>query len=892
MARLAMEERGRSALFPPLVSFRSARYRAAYRQPLTSSANACGKEPLMSKERAVTSRNAPAIATAPSVPHSADAELLKLYGCGPVQFSGTADGLYERHLVFDAVTDVSAADLRAQYEAVAHSVRDVLSQRWIQTENTYQRENPKRIYYLSMEFLIGRSLTNNIANLLLDPAIKHAVNTKSLDWMRILEQEPDAGLGNGGLGRLAACFLDSMATLQLPAMGYGLRYEYGIFKQSIESGWQREEPDNWLRRADPWEVVRPNETVEVKLNCSFVLKGDRLQIVSGEPSSLIGIPYDRPVVGYGGRTINTLRLWAAAAPDYFDFQRFSSGDFVAALTESLAAESLTRVLYPDDSTARGQALRFFQEYFLVAASLADLVRRFRRNNNDWSLFPDKVAVQMNDTHPSLAVPELMRILLDDAHLGWDEAWDITQRSLAYTNHTLLPEALEKWPLEWFATFLPRHLEIIFEINRRLVDSVRERFPGDEGRVQRVSLVDETAPRRIRMANLAIVGSHSTNGVAAIHSGLLRTVTVKDLSDMFPDRFNNKTNGVTPRRWLLLANPALADVITDAIGDRWIADLSELCRLKALADHANFRTRFRRAKQDAKLSFAAWLKSTQGLLVDPDTIFDAQVKRIHEYKRQLLNALRIIVLYNRLRENPGLEMWPRTFFFAGKAAPAYVLAKLIIKLINSISAAIDADPAVRGRLKVIFLPDYNVSLAEHLIPATDVSNQISTAGYEASGTSNMKFMMNGALTLGTRDGATIEMAEEAGEENFFLFGLTANEVAASQSWYNPYWHYQSDGETRTALDMIASDYFSRNEPGIFAPLTDALLTKGDHYMHLADLRSYLAADQRLLQLYADPDAWTRVAIRNVAGSGKFSSDRTIAEYAADIWNARPCPVSCD
>jgi len=843
----------------------------------------------MSKARQMHSRNRTAEETTTAGANPVASELLERYGCGPVRFSGTNDGLYERHLVFDSVVDMPAADLRAQYEAAARSVRDVLSQRWVRTENVYHRANPKRVYYLSMEFLIGRSLSDTIRNLLLDPTVKHAIYAKSLDWMRIVEEEPDAGLGNGGLGRLAACFLDSMATMQLPAMGYGLRYEYGIFKQSINNGWQLEQPDNWLRRADPWEVARPNESVEVKLNCSFYLKDGRLQ-VSREPSSLMGIPYDRPVVGYGGKTINTLRLWAAAAPDYFDFQRFSSGDFVAAFEESLAAESITRVLYPDDSTCRGQGLRFLQEYFLVAASLADLVRRFRRNNDDWSLFPEKVAIQLNDTHPSLAVPELMRILLDDAHLGWEKAWDITQKTLAYTNHTLLPEALEKWQLEWFETLLPRHLEIIFEINRRFLDSVRESFPGDEERVERMSLVEETPRRRIRMANLAIVGSHSTNGVAAIHSRLLRTMTVKDFAEMFPDRFNNKTNGVTPRRWLLLANPALAEVITEAIGDRWITDLGELGRLKALADHADFRNRFRRAKHDAKLNFAAWLKSTHGLHVDPDSIFDCQVKRIHEYKRQLLNALRIVVLYNRLRENPDLDMLPRTFFFAGKAAPAYVLAKLIVKFINNISAVIDGDPAVRGRLRVLFLPDYNVSLAEHLIPATDVSNQISTAGYEASGTSNMKFMMNGALTLGTRDGATIEMAEEAGEENFFLFGLTADQVAGSQDWYNPYWHYQSEAETRAALDLIFADHFSRNEPGIFAPLRDTLLTNGDHYMHLADLRSYLEADQNLLQLYADPDAWTRMAIRNVAGSGKFSSDRTIAEYAAEIWNVKPCPVS--
>jgi starch phosphorylase len=817
------------------------------------------------------------------------AKLPEQYGCGLVHLTGTDNALYERHLIFDNIIKPSAVGPRERFEAFAHSVRDVLSQRWILTEDTYERENPKRVYYLSMEFLIGRSLANNVTNLLLDPIVKQVVERKNLDWPTLLEQEPDAGLGNGGLGRLAACFLDSMATMQLPAMGYGLRYEYGMFRQTIQDGWQHEKPDNWLRRPDPWEVVRPHEQVEVKLNCSFEVRGGTLRAVEGKPSSLIGIPFDRPVVGYGGKTINTLRLWSAAAPDFFDFQAFSHGEFVGAVAETLEAEALTRVLYPDDSTSLGQGLRFVQEYFLVACSLADLVRRFRRSNREWSTLPDKAAIQLNDTHPSMAVPELMRILLDEAHLGWDQAWDLTQRTLAYTNHTLLPEALEKWPVEWFERLLPRQLEIIFEINRRLLDSVRGRFPGDDGRVARVSLIEEGSSKHVRMANLAIVGSHSTNGVAAIHSGLLRTMTVKDLADLFPDRFSNKTNGVTPRRWLRLANPALAHLITEAIGDGWITDLGLLCKLKPRAGDKSFRNAFHQAKRQAKEQFARWLKATSNLTVDVDSIFDCQVKRIHEYKRQLLNALRIVVLYNRLRENPALKMAPRTFFFGGKAAPAYHLAKVIIKLINNLARTIEADPAMRGRIKVVFLPEYCATLAEHLIPASEVSNQISTAGYEASGTSNMKFMMNGALTIGTRDGATIEMAEEAGEENFFLFGLTADQVAKSRSSYNPHWHYDHEPETRAALDLIFSDHFSREEPGIFAPLRDTLLTNGDHYMHLADLKSYMDADQRLLELYADPDAWAQKAILNVAGSGKFSSDRTIAEYAASIWNAEPCPV---
>ena len=811
------------------------------------------------------------------------------YGCGPVQFSGTDEALYERHLLFDSGVDLADATARDRFEALARSVRDVLSQRWLLTEKTYKQENPKRLYYLSMEFLIGRSLANNVTNLLLAPLTDQFTQDKKLNLLEILEQEPDAGLGNGGLGRLAACFIESAATLQLPAMGYGLRYEYGIFKQSIQNGWQHETPDNWLRSPDPWEIARPNERVEVSVGCSFELSGGTLRPVPGRPTTLIGIPFDRPVIGYGGSTINTLRLWAAAAPDYFKFEEFSHGDFVEAFTQTLGAETLTRVLYPDDSRVMGQGLRLLQEYFLVACSLADAVRRFQRSNLDWSSFADKVAIQMNDTHPSLAVPELMRILVDQEHLQWDEAWRVTRNTLAYTNHTLLPEALEKWPVAWLEEMLPRQLEIIYEINRRFLGDVRGRFPADKDRIQRVSLVEDGPESKVRMANLAVVGSHSTNGVAEIHSKLLRETTLKDLAEIFPERFNNKTNGVTPRRWLQLCNPGLSALITDATGDGWIADLSELSKLSAFIEDGGFRDDFRKAKRNAKRQFCDWLRQSTGQTVDPESIFDCQVKRIHEYKRQFLNALRIVVLYNRLRQDPGLNLHPRTFLFAGKAAPAYQLAKVIIKFINNLAATIDGDPAVRERLKVVFLPDYCVSLAEHLIPASDVSNQISTAGYEASGTSNMKFMMNGALTIGTRDGATIEMAAEAGEENFFLFGLTAEQVMSSRGWYNPSWHYENDPETRQALDLIFSNHFSSDEPGVFEPLREMLLTQGDHYMHLADLKSYLTADAQMSALYADSDKWARKAILNVAGSGKFSSDRTIAEYATEIWGVRPCPI---
>jgi len=815
--------------------------------------------------------------------------LIEPFDSGPVAFSGTPDAAYERRLVFDHVVRLDRADARQRFEAVAWALRDLLTQRWLKTDETYDQANPKQVYYLSMEFLVGRSLANNILNLQVEPIVREAMEREKLDWAQLAEMEPDAGLGNGGLGRLAACFVDSMATLELPAIGYGLRYEYGMFRQEIDGGQQVEHPDHWLRRPDPWEVIRSGESVHVGLNCAFRLREGRLEVDREVPTVLVGTPYDRPVVGYGGRTVNTLRLWSAATQQDFNFVEFTGGDFFDAVHEKVAAESLTRVLYPDDSTPRGKGLRFLQEYFLVACSLADILARFRRRGNDWSTLADKVAIQLNDTHPALAVAELMRILLDQAKLGWDEAWHLTVRTLAYTNHTLLPEALETWPVTLFEIVLPRHLDIIYEINRRFLDDVRSRYPGDEERVRRVSLIQEGLEKRVRMANLAIVGSHSTNGVAEIHSRLLRATVVRELAEFLPERFNNKTNGVTPRRWLLLANPDLSGLITEAVGDGWVTDLDRLRKLVPLAEDPAFRDGFRRTHRAAKARFVVWLKSTTGQTVDPNTIFDSQIKRIHEYKRQLLNVLHILVLYNRLREDSGLDVPPRTFFFAGKAAPAYTLAKLIIRLINDVAATIDADPTVRGRLKVLFLPEYNVSLAQRLIPASDVSEQISTAGYEASGTSNMKFMMNGALTVGTRDGATIEMAGAAGEENFFLFGLTAEQVQSSRGWYNPRWHYEHEPETRRALDLIASGELSRGESTIYRPIWDALLTHGDYYMHLADLTAYVRTQEQVGQLYRQPEAWARQAILNVGHSGKFSSDSTIGEYAADIWGAEPCSV---
>jgi starch phosphorylase len=813
---------------------------------------------------------------------------LKQYECGPLKF--TSSDIYDRNLVFDHKVSVENATQRERFEALGRSVRDLLMQRWLKTDATYDRVDPKRVYYVSMEFLIGRSLANNIMNLGVERlVIDDLESDQARDWRKLAEEEPDAGLGNGGLGRLAACFIESLATLGIPAVGHGLRYQYGIFRQDVVDGYQVEHPDNWLRRPDPWEVIRPDEAIEVKLGCSIRLTNGVIKATAGTPMTILGIPCDRPVVGFGGKTINTLRLWEADAPQCFDFGEFSSGDFVGAVQQRVIANTITRVLYPDDSTQAGRALRFLQEYFLVACAVGDCVRTFRRHNSDWNLLPQKAAIQLNDTHPSLAVPELLRILLDQARLPWDQAWDLTRRTLGYTNHTLLPEALEKWPVQAFEILAPRHLELIYEINRRLLDDVRARYPGDEARVVRMSLIEEGANRKVRMANLAIVGSHSTNGVAAIHSELLRTKTVPDFAQMFPERFSNKTNGVTPRRWLLGCNPCLAEVITEAIGDEWITNLNKLRDLLPLAGDAAFRDRFQQAKRRAKVRFADWLRQSSGVVVEPDTIFDSQVKRIHEYKRQLLNALQIVVLYNRLRQNPKLDIPPRTFFFAGKAAPAYRVAKLIIKLINSIAATIDADPALRGKLRVQFLPDYCVTLAERLIPASEVSEQISTAGYEASGTGNMKFMMNGALTVGTRDGATIEMAQEAGEENFFLFGLTAQQVADSQPWYSPWWHYQHEPEVRAALDLIFSNHFNPSEPGIFEPIREILLDKGDHFMHLADLMALVHTQERVGRTYQNREQWVRMAIANVACSGKFSSDRTIEEYAKDIWHARPCPV---
>ncbi len=813
-------------------------------------------------------------------------ESFENFDFGKVCFYENANLSYQHHLAFEHVINPQTALPREQFEALARMVRDFFSERWIKTNHRYEVQNPKWIYYLSMEFLIGRSLVNNVINMMGEPLVRETMKREGIDWQSLGEFELDAGLGNGGLGRLAACFIESMATLGMPAMGYGLRYDYGMFKQSISHGYQVEQADNWLRLDDPWEVKRSRDIIELRTECAIEIESGVLRARPGRHGRLLGIPYDRPVVGYGGETVNTLRLWGAGSPDLFDIRLFNSGDPVGALQRRLAAETLTRVLYPNDSSTYGRGLRFYQEYFLVSCSLADIVDRFLRRNTDWTTLPDKVAIQLNDTHPSIAVAELMRILLDRAKLPWDVAWDVTQRTLAYTNHTLMPEALEKWPVFFFERLLPRHLEIIYEINRRFLSEVETKFPHDMGKIQRVSLIEEGPVRNVRMANLAIIGTHSTNGVAEIHSNLVKSSLVPDFYQLYPDRFNNKTNGVTPRRWLLASNPSLAKLITKTIGDGWITELSELKKILPYADDAGFRSEFRAAKRQAKEKFVTWLKGNHNLVVNPESIFDCQIKRFHEYKRQLLNILHIVILYNRLCDTPSLNVPPRTFFFGGKAAPGYQQAKAIFKLISNVGERINRDPAMKGRLQVLLLPDYNVSLAEKLIPAADVSEQISIAGFEASGTSNMKFMMNGALTVGTRDGANIEIVEEAGEENAFIFGLSAEEVINSRPWYNPRWHYDHEEETRRALDMIRNDYFSSEEPGIFKGIWDLIFGTGDYFMNLADLRSYAHAQWRLGETYKDQELWSRKAIINVACSGKFSSDRTIRQYAEEIWNVVP------
>ncbi len=795
------------------------------------------------------------------------------------------------HLKFTLAKDEYSATVQDRYQALALAVRDRLIGRWIDTQQAYHHQNVKRINYLSLEFLIGRAMGNNVINLMFEETCREAMQKLDLDWDVLRDVEEDAALGNGGLGRLAACFLDSMATLQLPAFGYGIRYDYGVFKQRIENGWQIEEPDNWLRSGNPWEVGHPEVAYSVKFEGHAeprrVNGVTHWDWVDTRPT--VGMAYDTPIVGYGSYNVNTLRLWTAKATQDFDFQDFSRGSYVEAVEDKVMAENLTKVLYPNDSVYAGRELRLRQQYFFVSCSVQDILRRFKSDNNDWNAFPDKVFIQMNDTHPALVVPELMRIFLDQEDLDWDQAWELTVNATGYTNHTLLPEALERWPVSMFERLLPRHLNIIYEINSHFLRRVATHYPGDFGRLERMSIVQEQPEKAIRMANLSVVGSSSTNGVAALHTRLLMDGMMRDFADFYPERFNNKTNGVTPRRWLLKANPSLAALISEKIGDGWITDLDQLRGLEKYAGDKKFRQKVRDIKRANKQVLADYIQRTLDITVSPDSMFDVQVKRIHEYKRQLLFALYIIVLFNRLKANPTLDVVPRTFIIGGKAAPAYHMAKLIIKLINQIGSVINFDPDLQDKIKVVFLPDYRVSLAEKIMPAADLSEQISTAGMEASGTGNMKFAMNGALTIGTLDGANIEIKEEVGDENIFIFGLTTEQVELLRNNYNPYEIYMNDEEIRRAIDLIRDDFFSLDEPGIFWPIVANLLEGGDYYMLLADLRSYLEAQSRVDEVYRDQEVWTEKAVINIARTGRFSSDRTIGEYARDIWGVEAIEV---
>ena len=793
------------------------------------------------------------------------------------------------HLTCTLAKDEFSATNQDRYQALALAVRDRLVGRWIHTQQTYHKNNVKRICYLSLEFLIGRAMGNNVISLLLEDTCREAMKRLGLDWDVLRDIEVDAALGNGGLGRLAACFLDSMATLKLPGIGYGIRYDYGVFRQRLENGYQVEDPDNWLRYGNPWEVAHPELSFIVNFEGRAEPRGhDRWSWVGARP--IVGMAYDTPIVGYGSYNVNNLRLWSARATDEFHFQDFSRGSYVEAVEDKVMAENLTKVLYPNDAVYAGRELRLRQQYFFVSCSIQDIVRRFKSDNKDWQQFPDKVFIQMNDTHPALVVAELMRILMDKEDLDYDVAWELTVNSTGYTNHTLLPEALERWPVSMFERLLPRHLHIIYEINSRFIRKVATRYPGDLDRLRRMSLIQEEPEKAVRMANLAVVGSRSTNGVAAIHSRLLREGILRDFWEFFPERFNNKTNGVTPRRWLLKANPRLSALIRERIGDGWITELDQLHGLEKLAEDAGFRKQIRDIKRANKVALADFIKRQVGVEVSPDSIFQVQVKRIHEYKRQLLLCLYIISLYERIKRDPSVDVLPQTFIFGGKAAPAYQMAKLIIKLIYQIGGVINYDPEVKDRLKVIFLPDYRVSLAEKIIPAADISVQISTAGMEASGTGNMKFAMNGALTVGTLDGANIEIKEEVGDDNIFIFGLTAEEVEHQRPGYNPHRFYEQDDDIRRTIDLMRNDFFSLTEPGIFRPILQNLLEHGDYYMNLADMRGFIDAQARIDQAYRDQESWSRKAILNIARTGRFSSDRTIGEYASEIWKVEPVEVS--
>ena len=791
------------------------------------------------------------------------------------------------HLRYTVAKSEENATDRDHYTAFANAVRDRIVERWINTQEVYHKENTRRVYYLSLEFLMGRLLGNNVINLKADQDCREALKDYGIDWNDLRDFETDAGLGNGGLGRLAACYLDSMATLELAGMGYGLRYDYGIFRQKIVNGNQVEEPDRWLKDGYPWEMPRPEYAQHVHfgghVECATIKGRQQWRWVPAE--TVQGIPYDLPIVGYRN-VVNSLRLWSAKAADDFDLDHFNKGDYVNAVETKVLAENLTKVLYPNDNTMAGKELRLRQQYFFVSCSLRDILRRYLQDNKGWDALPDKVFIHLNETHPALVIPDLMRILIDEEGLDWDKAWDLTRRSVGYTNHTILPEALEKWPVAMMERLLPRHLQIIYEINGRFLQQISSLYPGDVKRLQRMSLIDENGERYVRMANMCLVASSSVNGVAELHTQILKDSLFHDFYELWPNKFFNVTNGITPRRWLLKANPPLAQLITESIGDSWITHLDELKKLEKFTNDKNFLDALKKIKVSNKGILSNYVMKNLGVKLDPEAIFDVQVKRLHEYKRQLLLVLYIIIFYNRLINDPKFDPQPRCFIFAAKAAPGYYMAKLIIRLIHGVAGVVNANPKTRGKLSVVFLPDYRVSLAEKIMPAAEVSEQISLAGMEASGTGNMKFMMNGALTLGTFDGANVEINQEVGDENMFLFGMRTEDVAKKRPGYVSKDYYNKDPEIKMALDMIKANVFSLLEPGLFAPIIRSLLDYNDYYMLLADLKSYIEAQDRVDATYRNAKKWNTMSLINIARSGRFSSDRAILEYAKDIWHISP------
>ncbi|XP_078001241.1 glycogen phosphorylase, muscle form-like [Glandiceps talaboti] len=818
---------------------------------------------------------------------------ISVRGIAQVENVATIKNTFNRHLHYTLVKDRNVSTQRDYYFALAHTVRDQLVGRWIRTQQHYYEKDPKRVYYLSLEYYMGRTLTNTMVNLGIQSECDEAMYQIGLDIEELEDIEEDAGLGNGGLGRLAACFLDSMATLGLAAYGYGIRYEYGIFNQKIKEGQQVEEPDDWLRFGNAWEKARPEYMIPI----NFYGKVEKTETGGSKwvnTQVVFAMPYDTPVPGYDNNCVNTMRLWSAKAPNSFHLKFFNDGDYIQAVCDRNLAENISRVLYPNDNFFEGKELRLKQQYFMVAATLQDIIRRFKSSKfgcrspvrTTFDTFHEKVAIQLNDTHPSLAIPELMRILVDIEGLDWEKAWDVTQKTCAYTNHTLLPEALERWPVSMLESLLPRHLQIIYEINARFLEKVALKHPGDFARMGRMSLVEEMPEKRINMAHLAIVGAHAVNGVARIHSDLLTSTVFADFYDMFPDRFQNKTNGITPRRWLVLCNPGLADVICDKIGDHFITDLKDLRKLEKFVNDTGVLRAVQKVKQENKMKLAAYIEKNYSITIDPTSMFDVQVKRIHEYKRQLLNCLHVITLYNRLKKNPNMPFVPRTVMIGGKAAPGYFMAKKIIHLFNAVGRVVNNDPIIGTKLKVVFLENYRVSLAEKVIPATDLSEQISLAGTEASGTGNMKFMLNGAMTIGTLDGANVEMQEEVGDENIFIFGMTVDDVNKLQEkGYKAMDYYEKNPELKQAIDQIKGGYFSPWDQGCFKDVGDVLLYH-DRFCLLADYEAYIQSQEKVSALYKDTVAWSKKCLMNIAGSGKFSSDRTIEQYAREIWGVEP------